>query len=123
MSRTTASTFSFTAAISVACDDGLSWRLQSVQDLRVGGVGSGAIDTTNPFNPRTVITYDLSSSSHVTLKIYNVLGVEIKTLVDEVESAGVKSVTFDASTLTDGIYFYEIKAGSLKQVKKMVVMR
>ncbi len=67
----------------------------------------------NPFNPSTVIGYQLSAVSHVTLKIYDVLGREVKTLVNERQDAGSHSVTFDASYLPSGVYFYRLSAGSL----------
>ncbi|MDI6767699.1 MAG: T9SS type A sorting domain-containing protein, partial [Bacteroidota bacterium] len=68
----------------------------------------------NPFNPITVIKYDLSEDVHVTIKIYDILGREVVTLVDEFQEAGFKSVSFDASVsggLPSGIYFYRMTAG------------
>jgi len=82
----------------------------------------------NPFNPMTTIKYRLPVSGRVTLKVYDVLGREVETLVDEQESAGNHSVLFDGGKLTSGTYFYEIKAvGSdgqrLASVKKMMVLK
>ncbi len=77
----------------------------------------------NPFNPTTVINYQLASSSHVILKIFNILGQEIKTLVDKNEHAGNYSIQFDASGLSSGIYFYSLTAGSFRQVRKMILLR
>ena len=67
----------------------------------------------NPFNPTTIIRYALPSESKVTIKIYNLLGQEIKELVNNTESAGYHEVNFNASNLASGIYFYRIVAASV----------
>ena len=67
----------------------------------------------NPFNPTTVIKYELPVASSVTITAFNVLGQQLKTLVDESEEAGYKSVTWYATGLSSGVYFYELKAVSL----------
>lgn len=77
----------------------------------------------NPFNPTTTINYQLPANGHVMLKVYDVLGREIRTLVDEEKSAGRYSVEFDASKFSSGIYFYTIRAGDYNAVRKMVVMK
>jgi M6 family metalloprotease-like protein len=82
----------------------------------------------NPFNPGTVINYNLAVSSNVTLKVFDVLGREVETLVDEFKSAGRYSVRFDLGTgsnasLSSGIYFYTLQAGSFIQTKKMIVLK
>jgi photosystem II stability/assembly factor-like uncharacterized protein len=77
----------------------------------------------NPFNPTTVISYQLSASSNVTLKIYDVLGREVETLINEKESAGSHSVNFDATTLPSGVYFYRLVAGNMTATKKMVLLK
>jgi flagellar hook assembly protein FlgD len=89
----------------------------------------------NPFNPSTVISYKIPALSHVTLKIYDVLGKEISTLVNEEKSAGIYKAKFDArscggSNLTTGIYFYRITiqsdilaAGIFSETKKMILIR
>jgi hypothetical protein len=77
----------------------------------------------NPFNPTTVISYTLASSVHVSLKVYNVLGQEVATLVDRTESEGTKSVTLDASRLASGLYIYKLAAGSYIETKRMLLMK
>jgi len=75
----------------------------------------------NPFNPSTVIGYQLPLTGNVTLKVYDVLGSKVATLVDEYREAGRYEVVFDASNLASGIYIYELQAGSIIQSKKMVL--
>ena len=77
----------------------------------------------NPFNPTSIIQFALPAASKVVLKIYNPLGQLVKTLLDQGESAGMKSVTFDAGPLPTGVYFYRLQAGSFVDVKKMILTR
>ena len=82
----------------------------------------------NPFNPSTKITYNLPHSTLVTLKIYNIQGQEIKTLVNEFQSVGMKSVTWNGldaqgKQVTSGLYFYHINAGDFTQFKKMILVQ
>jgi hypothetical protein len=77
----------------------------------------------NPFNPTTVIRYDLPVDAHVELKVYNMLGQEVATLVDETQSAGFKSVVWDASRMGSGVYYYRITAGSFNSVRKMILVK
>jgi hypothetical protein len=77
----------------------------------------------NPFNPNTVIGYQLPVSSNVTLKIYDVLGNEVATLVDEYKPAGKYEVEFDASSLTSGVYFYTLRTENFFQTNKMILMK
>ena len=77
----------------------------------------------NPFNPSTMISWQSPVGSHQTLKIYDVLGNEVATLVDEYKEAGKYEVSFDASRLSSGIYFYKLQAGLYTQIKKMILMR
>ncbi len=77
----------------------------------------------NPFNPTTVIGFDVPSSGFVSLKIYDVLGREVRTLVDKVEEPGSYSVSFDASSLPSGVYFYRLVAGNQTKVRKMLLVK
>ncbi len=77
----------------------------------------------NPFNPLTVISYQLPISGYVTLKLYNVLGEEVATRVDEFQEAGYKSVRWEASELPDGIYLCRLTAGSYSAAIKLVYMK
>lgn len=77
----------------------------------------------NPFNPSTVISYRLPVSGDVTLKVYDLLGREVAELVNEEKPAGTYEVTFDASGLSSGVYYYKITAGDYSETKKMVLLR
>ena len=77
----------------------------------------------NPFNLTTAISYQLSAVSNVTLKIFDVLGREVETLINANQTAGSYEVTFNAANLPSGVYFYKIEAGSFVSVKKLLLMK
>jgi hypothetical protein len=77
----------------------------------------------NPFNPSTEIRYQTSEVSHVTLKVYDLLGREVATLVDEVKEPGEYQVQFDGSNLASGIYLYRLQSPSGSLVRKMILIR
>ena len=77
----------------------------------------------NPFNPITHLGFGISNLGFVSLKVYDVLGNEIKTLVNEIKPAGYYEVEFNGSNLPSGIYYYRIKAGSFSQVRKMMLVK
>lgn len=77
----------------------------------------------NPFNPATTINYSIPKESFVTIKVYDVLGREVSTLVNEVNIAGNYSVQFNGSKFSTGIYFYRMQAGNFVQIKKLVLMK
>ncbi|MFN3562436.1 MAG: T9SS type A sorting domain-containing protein, partial [Chloroherpetonaceae bacterium] len=77
----------------------------------------------NPFNPITMIRYELPERADVTLKVYDVLGREVATLVNAAQGQGSYQVPFNAANLASGIYFYRLKAGSFMQTKKMLLVK
>jgi len=77
----------------------------------------------NPFNPSTIISYSIPISSNVIIKLYNSLGEEMSTLVNDFQSPGKYKVQFNGSSLASGIYFYEIQAGSFTETKKMILLK
>ena len=77
----------------------------------------------NPFNPTTTIQFSISELSIVNLKVFDVLGREVATLVNGRMEAGVHQVSFDASRLASGIYFYQLQAGSFSQTKKLMLLK
>jgi hypothetical protein len=77
----------------------------------------------NPFNPATKIKYDIPTDSRVTIKIYNLIGQEVATLLDDDQEAGYKSVEWNASSLPSGMYIYRITAGSFSDVKKLMLVK
>jgi hypothetical protein len=77
----------------------------------------------NPFNPSTSIKYAISNKQFVQLKIFDVLGKEVATLVNEEKSAGSYEVNFNASQLSSGIYFYKLQSGSFVQTRKMILLK
>jgi hypothetical protein len=77
----------------------------------------------NPFNPATTIRYELPDNGYVRLAVYDILGKKIATLVEGPQEAGYYAVTFDASRLASGIYFYQLNAGQYSGVQKMTVMK
>ena len=77
----------------------------------------------NPFNPLTVIRYGIPEQSRVTVKVFDMLGKLIATLVDETKHAGSYEVTWDAGRVASGVYFYEMTAGKFREAKKLVLLR
>ncbi len=77
----------------------------------------------NPFNPSTLISFILPERSHIVLRVYNALGQEVKTLVDENRDAGVHQSIFHADGLASGVYFYRLETQGFTQVKKMMLVR
>ncbi len=77
----------------------------------------------NPFNSTTIISYTIPKAGHVSLKIFDVLGREVETLVNENQNVGRYEVNFDGSRLASGVYFYRLVAGNRFITKKMLLIK
>jgi hypothetical protein len=77
----------------------------------------------NPFNPSPLISYHLPANVFVTLKVYDVLGKEVKTLVSEHQDAGNHSIQFNATNLSSGVYFYHIETGMNREIRKLLLLK
>ncbi|MEZ4689157.1 MAG: T9SS type A sorting domain-containing protein [Ignavibacteria bacterium] len=77
----------------------------------------------NPFNPVTTINFSIPKQGLVSLKVYDIAGKEIMTLVNEQKSAGNYKVSFDGVNLSSGAYFYRIESGDFSQVKRMILLK
>jgi len=96
----------------------------------VGGSSDGLVTNfaleqnfPNPFNPSTTIRYSIPISEFVTLKVYDVLGNEVATLVNEEKPVGTYEVEFSSERLSSGIYYYELRAGQFTQTRKMIILK
>ncbi len=77
----------------------------------------------NPFNPSTTITYTVPEAREITLAVYNILGQRVAMLVNQLQPSGQHAITFDASRLASGVYFYQLRAGDFVQTKKMLLIK
>jgi hypothetical protein len=77
----------------------------------------------NPFNPTTTIHYSINSAGLVTLKVYDILGTQVASLVNERQEAGSYTVEFNAANLPSGIYFYMLTSGNFKETKKLILLK
>ncbi|RPI75621.1 MAG: T9SS C-terminal target domain-containing protein [Ignavibacteriales bacterium] len=77
----------------------------------------------NPFNPATVIKFNLPQDEFVSLKVFNSLGKEVANLIDEKRSAGIHQINFEAAELSSGIYYYKLSAGNFSETKKMLLIK
>ncbi len=77
----------------------------------------------NPFNPTTTIQYQLPADARVTLKVYDILGSEVTTLVNEEQEAGYKEVKFKGSSYASGMYIYRLTSGNFSSIKKMMLVK
>ncbi|MDR3610582.1 MAG: T9SS type A sorting domain-containing protein, partial [Ignavibacteriaceae bacterium] len=77
----------------------------------------------NPFNPSTTISFSIPVQENVSIVIYNILGMKVATLLNEVKAAGNYTLSFNARNLPSGIYFYKLESGSYTSVKKMILIK
>ncbi|MEO8232381.1 MAG: T9SS type A sorting domain-containing protein, partial [Ignavibacteriota bacterium] len=77
----------------------------------------------NPFNPTTTISYSIPSDNFVTIKLYDVLGNEVITLVNEQKQAGRYEMLFNASNIATGVYYYQINSGTFAQTRKLMLLK
>ena len=77
----------------------------------------------NPFNPTTKISWQTAAAGLHTLKVYDIAGNEVATLVNEYKPAGIHEIEFDAANLSSGIYFYKLQSGNFVETKKMILLR
>jgi hypothetical protein len=104
----------------------LSEMITAVEQISGDGLPKGfALEQNypNPFNPSTTIRFSLPKSGHVTLKVYDLLGREVETLVDDQRTAGSYSVEWTPNNLASGVYFYRIQAGAYTETKKLMLLR
>jgi endo-1,4-beta-xylanase len=111
----------------------LLWLAQYVKDNPITGIKETASNIPskyeldqnypNPFNPSTNIRYSITKASKVTLKIYDILGREVQTLVNRVQAPGRYTITFNAQNLASGVYFYQINAGNFTATKKLMLLK
>ncbi|MFZ0389707.1 MAG: T9SS type A sorting domain-containing protein, partial [Calditrichia bacterium] len=99
--------------------------LTSLQDDRtqVSSVFSLEQNYPNPFNPATLIRFSLPGKDLVTLKVYNLIGQEVATLLNEPLAAGEYEINFDGMSLASGIYFYELRAGEYQSIRRMTLLK
>jgi hypothetical protein len=107
------------------------WCIQLTYTCPVGGVQTIEIPNyyslgqnyPNPFNPNTVIKFTLPESQNVKLVVFDILGREVKTLINEMRSSGIYEVNFDGSSLSSGIYFYRLVTDKYTDTKKMLMIK
>lgn len=103
-------------------------------DKNLDGLGAGKIaglsedyklyqNFPNPFNPATIISYKINKGGFVTLKVYNLVGQVVKTLVEQYQESGTYSKQFDASKLSAGVYLYKLQVNDYTSVKRMTLIK
>jgi len=99
----------------------------NTSDVKVSAANPGSYSLIqnypNPFNPETTIQYSIPTAEHVTLKVFNELGQEVKTLVDEERSAGTYKVNFSGRDLSSGVYIYRMSTNSFTQTRKLILLK
>ncbi len=97
--------------------------INDVDDFEIPTAFSLEQNYPNPFNPSTTIQYSLPSTGHVSIKIFDTIGREVTTLINEVKNAGSYNIEFNASNISSGIYYYRIESADFVDVKKMVLLK
>jgi hypothetical protein len=115
--------FSDNERLCMATDTAILVGISNNNNNQVPNVYSLSQNYPNPFNPSTDIKFAISKAGFVKMVIYDVLGREVKTLVNEYRQAGVYNINFDASSYSSGVYFYRIEAGNFIQTKKMLLIK
>ncbi len=111
-------------ALSAFMPSHLSGQGVSTQTGRARGAGLElGQNYPNPFNPKTVISYQLAVSSFASLKIYDILGNEIATLVNQNQNAGMYSVEWNAGNFSSGVYFYKLETDGFTDTKRMMLLK
>jgi hypothetical protein len=115
-------------AMSLLGDPSIKLKYDTTTDIKLSGEPaelkySISQNYPNPFNPVTTINYSLHSEANVTIKVYDMLGVEVQILIDEFKSAGKYQLQWDASNLPSGVYLYKMQAGAYSEIKKMMVLK
>ncbi|HSW53723.1 MAG TPA: T9SS type A sorting domain-containing protein [Ignavibacteriaceae bacterium] len=95
------------------------------ETMEIGTIKTFALEQNypNPFNPATTISYQLPTEGQVSIKVFDMLGNEVATLVNEIKTAGEHQVEFNAGAIASGIYFYRLQAGSFVETKRMMLMK
>jgi hypothetical protein len=127
----TVSALSSTNDYIFACTEGqLLWRRSHTEIIEVKNISIEipscyklSQNYPNPFNPATNIRYQITNKSFVMLKIFDIMGREVETLVNKKQNAGTYEATWDASNYPSGLYFYKLEAGDFSQVKKMILLK
>ena len=97
--------------------------LTSVKETVIPKEFSLAQNFPNPFNPTTSIEYSVPGNEYVSLKVFDILGNEVATLVNEQKAPGVYKIDFNASSLSSGIYFYKMQSGKFLKIKKLMLVK
>ncbi len=102
-----------------------SYKYSNTTEVNFAGPSVFALNQNypNPFNPSTVISYSLPNASNVRLTVYNAIGQPVKALENGFKAAGNYNISFNASELSSGIYFYKLEAGQFSQTRKMMLVK
>ncbi len=102
-----------------------SFEYSDVVDVEISAVSGFILEQNNPnpFNPSTTIKFSIPVSGNTTIRVYNLLGAEVATLLNEMKSPGTYEVNFDAASLPSGTYFYSMKSGNFREVQKMILLK